>query len=129
MNKLLDLAQAFALWVIWFLAPLRQIFATVLILVTVDVVSGVWASLKRGEKLKSERLRQSVKKTIGYLTALTLCLIVEPYLPDAIPSVKIMSGFIAMIEFQSGIENISVIIGVDLWAALRGKIGTKDKAQ
>lgn len=130
--KALELAQRFTLWLLWYLAPLKQNVATVLALVAVDVVTGIWASSKKGQKFESKTLRKTVSKAIGYLTFIVLGLLVEPYAPDSIPLVKIVTGFIVWTEFQSIVmENLSVITGVDLWAALRGRVkpATRDEAQ
>lgn len=132
--KVLELAQRFALWLAWYLAPIEHNVATVLVLVLVDLLTGIWASSRRGENFKSAILRKTVNKTIGYLTFIVLSLLVEPYAPDAIPLVKIVTGFIVWTEFQSIVmENLSVITGIDLWAALRGKVkptaSDKDEAR
>lgn len=125
--RVLDLAQRFVLWLAWYLAPIEHNVATVLILVLVDLLTGIWASSKRGDTFKSATLRKTVNKTIGYLTFIVLSLLVEPYAPDAIPLVKIVTGFIVWTEFQSIVmENLSVITGIDLWAALRGRIKPAD---
>jgi hypothetical protein len=121
-TRAIDLAERFGLWLVWYLAPLKQNIATVLALVAVDVVTGVWASFKKGTKFESKTLRKTVSKSIGYLTFIVLGLLVEPYAPDSIPLVKIITGFVVWTEFQSIVmENLSVITGIDLWAAFRGK--------
>ncbi len=120
-NKAAEAVAAFGLWVVWYLAPIHQTMAAVFVFVIADFVTGLWASLKRGEKFQSRRLRETLGKAIAYQLALVVSLVFEPF-AGGVPVVKVVSGFIAWTEFQSFVENISSITGKDLWAAVRAKL-------
>ena len=98
----------------------------VLFLVVTDLFTGIWAAKKRGEKVTSWGMRKTVSKLLAYEIAIVLAFVMESALVPALPVVKAVAGFIGAIEFKSGMENLSRILGVDLLVAVKGIIqGTK----
>lgn len=103
-----------ATWVTIFMAPARATMVAVGFLVLGDLVSGIWASHKRGEKFSSSKLRQTVIKTLGYQLALLLAFVTENVLLPELPVLKVVAGLIAGTELISAMENLSAITGVPL---------------
>lgn len=103
-----------AAWLLVFLAPVQATMIAVSALVVGDLVTGVWAALKRGETFSSAKFRQTVTKTIGYQLAIVLAFITESQLIPELPVVKVVGGLIASVEFTSAGENLSSILGIPI---------------
>lgn len=89
------------------------------VLVVGDLLTGIWASVKRGEPFSSARLRQTITKTLGYQLAIVLSYITESELLPEIPVLKVVAGLIASTELVSALENLSSITGVPLAQAVK----------
>ncbi len=108
-----------ATWVSLFLAPAKASMIAVGFLVIGDLITGVWAALKRGETFSSAKLRQTVTKTLGYQLAMLLAFVTENVLLPEIPVLKVVAGLIAGTELLSAMENLSSITGVPLGEAVK----------
>lgn len=114
-----------------FVAPVQSFLIAVAVLVCADVVTGVWASKKRGEPITSRRASRTISKLIGYPIAILLShLMATTFFQD----VPVLDGvtyavalFIAAVEFKSNLENISTITGIDLWAQVAQFINNRLK--
>lgn len=100
-----------------FVLPVSQFMALTFALVLSDVVTGVWAAVKRKEAIRSNGFRRTISKIVLYFLAILLSKGMEDVLH--IPKlIYIVAGFIAMTEFKSNLENIAVVTGTDIWAHL-----------
>jgi phage-related holin len=104
------------------LLPIRSVMIAVSLLVIADMITGIWASLKEGKKISSNGLRRTVAKTLAYQLTIVVSFIIETYLIDGIPVVKVVSGLIAITEGKSFFENMERITGVNYWTELLSKI-------
>jgi phage-related holin len=97
-------------------------------LVIIDLITGIWASRKRGEVISSRRLRKSMPKIIGYLMAILVAIILQsPHLMgDLIPLVRCVATFLAFTETLSIFENISDITGIPLLKYFKKIMRKKD---
>lgn len=110
------------------LAPIKGIIITVGILIFADMISGVTAAKKRGEKISSARLRDSITKCLIYQVAIITGFLVQQYLlQDFIPIVKIVASLIGMVELKSLYENLDSIHGGDLFDRILDTLGSKNK--
>jgi phage-related holin len=109
-------------YLIFFFSPIVAILIATGVLVFTDLFTGVFAAARRGEKVDSKKMARSVSKIIFYFTAIILSRMMETVFFPSIPIASITSGYIALIEFKSNIENISSITGLDIWKALIDKI-------
>jgi len=118
-------------FVLSYIAPVQSFLIAVAVLVCADVVTGVWASKKRGEALTSARASRTISKLVGYPMAILLShLMATTFFKD----VPVLDGvtyavalFIAAVEFKSNLENISSITGIDLWAQVSQFINNRIK--
>lgn len=110
------------LWLMAFTASLHAVFVSVVILLTADLLTGIWASIRSGEKITSNKLWNTGNKIILYNLAVIVSFVVETYLFQEIPWVRIVTGFIAMTELQSFYENICKITGKDIWSYIKEHI-------
>jgi hypothetical protein len=112
------------------LAPVHAVLISVGVLVAADLVTGVWAAIKRGEEIKSSKLRNSVSKLFIYQIALISGFLMQQYLlDDMIPIVKIMGGLVGLVEFKSILENANSITGTDLFKLVIQKLGSSNNAE
>lgn len=109
------------------LAPIKAVMATVGFLIFLDLFSGVWAALKRREKISSAALRRTVSKMIIYQIAVISGFLIEVYLlQGALPVIKVVAGFIGLVEFKSILENGNTILGTNVFKLLIKKLGSKN---
>lgn len=107
------------------LAPIKMVMITVGVLIMADLVTGIWAALKRGEKVSSAAMRRTVSKMFIYQLAVICGFMLETYILDGIvPVAKIVAGVIGMVEFKSILENSNHIVGGDLFKIIIAKLGS-----
>jgi uncharacterized membrane protein YfcA len=117
------------------LAPIHTVMATVAVLIALDLVSGIWAALKRKEIITSAVLRRTVSKMIAYQLAVISGFLVEQFLlQGSIPVIKLIASAIGLVEMKSILENADAINQQPLFAALIKKFGSdnepkKDESQ
>ena len=115
--------EAFALSILAVFAPIKAVILTVLVLITVDLITGIMAAKKRGEPITSAGFRRTVAKCLVYESALMLGFLTEHYLTGAaIPVSKIVSSFIGITELRSALENLNDVSGGSLLQALLAKL-------
>ena len=113
-------------WIAVLLLPIHASMEAVGALVAADLLTGIWAAHKRGEKLTSWGLRKTVSKVLAYELAIVLAYVMEANFLAFLPVVKTIAGYIAAVEFKSATENLSKITGLDLTQAAKNLIqGTK----
>lgn len=118
----INIAIRLGIWFAIIIAPIQASMAAVCALVLCDLATGVWASIKRGEKFTSWGMRKTASKILAYELAIVLAYVMESAFLPSLPVVKGIAGFIAATEFKSNLENLSRITGLDLWQAIRGFI-------
>ena len=113
-----------------FFEPITSFLGITLLLVFADLFTGIWAAKKRKEKIDSKGMRKSTSKIIAYFLAIVLSRSMElvffdgTWVEEHIPITYMVSGFISAVEFQSNIENIGEITGIDIWSQLKKKLST-----
>ncbi len=107
-------------------APIKATLATVLVLVVVDLITGIWASVKNKQPITSGGLKRSVGKLAVYESVLCLAFLVHQYLTgDSFPADKIVAAMIGLVELKSCIENLEAITGEPILKVLIDKITTQ----
>lgn len=117
-NILLSMLGIFAS----FLAPLAPFLILCASLVFIDTITGIRAAYKRGEKIRSRVMRNTVEKIVWYFTAILLSEAMKMVLLPQVPITYVTACYICIIEFKSNIENISALTNVDIWKHLAEKI-------
>lgn len=109
-------------------APVEGVLAAVLAMIAADLITGVLAAHKRGEKITSAGIRRTVTKFFVYEVAILLSFICEKYLMGStIPVVKLISGLVGATEIKSCLENLNEIGGGDLLKQVITKIGSDNQ--
>jgi phage-related holin len=101
-----------ALWAVAFLAPLQSTLLAAVFLLLIDLVFGVWASLKSGEKFSSAKFSRSVTKVVAYNLAIITAYVVETNLLPMVPLTKGAAGLVGSTEIVSVFESVARITGL-----------------
>ena len=112
------------------LAPIMMVIITVGVLIMVDLITGIWAALKRGEKISSAAMRRTISKIVIYQVAVISGFMLETYILEGIlPVAKIVAGVIGMEEFKSILENCNMIMGGDMFKIIINKLGSDNDSK
>ncbi len=104
--------KLFMVSILAILAPIKPMAIAALVVTSIDFILGVAAALKRGEKLTSSGLKQSLIKIFVYQMALMLGFLVQKFLiDDSIQLVNLISTLIGCTELKSAAENLEDIYG------------------
>lgn len=107
------------------LAPAKALLISVGFLIIADLVTGIWAALKRKEKISSAAMRRTVSKIVIYNLAVISGFLVETYmLENFVPTSKIVASVIGLVELKSILENCNYILGQDLFKLAIQKLGS-----
>ena len=98
-------------FIVSFLTPIAPAMMTVGLLVFADTFTGIWAAKHKKQKITSHKLKRTISKVLLYNVSVITGFMIESYMIDFIPFVKIVLGAIATVEFYSLIENVSVVTG------------------
>lgn len=97
------------------LAPIHSVLVAVGVLILLDMITGLLAARKRGERITSSNLKNTVTKGFLYQSSVIVAFLMEHFLLDGIPVVKVVAGIIALTEGKSFFENVHAITGINFW--------------
>lgn len=118
--------SAFLLSSLTYISPIVPILLTVGLLIFVDTILGVWASIKKQERFTSARAGRVISKMFVYqMVLLTLYVVEKNIAGDWIAIVRIAAGAIAIVEVTSILENSGTILGQPVFKFLINKLGSK----
>lgn len=100
------------------LAPIKSVLFSVSALVVADFITGIWAAAKRKERISSNGINKSIMKSLAYMLLIIVSFIMETYLMEGVPVVKVVSGMIALREGKSFFENMHAVTGINLMDGL-----------
>ena len=94
-----------------FLAPIATVIFAVLFLIFVDLVTGILASIKEKQTITSSAMSRTIAKIVVYCTTIIVTYVVHKYLLVGFdfPVESVVSGFIALTEMRSILENLDRI--------------------
>jgi hypothetical protein len=105
-----------------FIADLKAALFAIGFLIVADTITGIWASIKLNEYITSRKGGRIISKFLLYPLSIIVAKVAENYLSPGIPWVEVTSGIIAVVEIKSIFENISLILGFDLWQRVKETI-------
>ena len=106
-------------------APIKALLLVTGILIFSDLISGILAARKKGQKISSAGMRRTITKVAVYNAAIMLGFLTETYMLDGfLPLSKIVSGLISVVEFKSILENLDVVNGNPIFKSLIEKLGS-----
>jgi phage-related holin len=113
-------------WVLVITLPIRPAMIAVCVIILADFATGVWASLKEGKPITSNKFRNTLSKILGYQILIVAAFILEKYLLDGLPAVKAVTAMIGVTEGKSLFENIHRITGIDIWSQVVSRLNLQD---
>lgn len=109
------------------LAPIKALMLCVGFLILADLITGIWAALKRNEKIKSAVMRRTISKMVIYNLAVISGFLVEHYMLESfLPVSKIVASVIGLVELKSILENSNHILGYSLFKSVIAKLGSEN---
>lgn len=110
------------------LAPAKAMLSTALMLVLVDLITGIMAARKRGDPITSAGLQRTVVKAFIYEIAIILGFLTEVYLLDhSMPVSNIIAGLVGLTELKSCLENLDAVGGGGVLKQVIDKLGSKNQ--
>jgi phage-related holin len=123
-----DILSNLALATLLVFLPIKATLTVVMVLVLVDLVTGILAARKRGEKITSSGLKRTVIKLLVYESVVMLGFLTEQYLTgDIVPVVKILGGLVGLTELKSVLENAEELTGIPLIQVIIDKLSQQEK--
>jgi hypothetical protein len=114
-NFLLKSLDAFAIYLLAYFAPTFTMLLAIGFLVFCDFITGMMASKKRGEEIRSKKMRPTIMKGFGYMVAILVAHVFQKHFIPNFEVMKIIAGLIAFIELKSLDENFKDITGKSLF--------------
>lgn len=107
-----------------FFAEIQVAIFAVGFLILSDTFTGIWSSWKiDGRKsVTSRKMGRVITKLILYPLAIIVAKVAEEYLAPVVPWVEVTIGILAVVEVKSIFENISKVLGFDLWDRVKKAI-------
>lgn len=113
-------AAAISAWAVF--TPIKAVMATTGALILVDLITGVWAAIKRKEAVTSKGISRTVAKLFLYECGLCVSYLVHQFMTgDLFPADKLLAGLIGIVELKSILENMNAINGTPVFAQIINK--------
>ena len=110
-----------------FLLPIKLVIITAGVLIFADLITGMFAARKRGERITSAGLSRTVAKLAVYQTVIVTGYMLQVnLLSNLVPVINIVGGVIGMVEFKSIIENANTILGTDIFKEVMAKLSSSN---
>lgn len=117
--------KPYLFWLFALIAPIASIMLTIGFLIIVDFITGAYASYKKKIPITSERIGNTISKFFIYNLVVLSAFLLEKYIVKEIPFQRIITGFIAIAEIKSILENFNKIYGINPFKALINLIKKK----
>ena len=106
-------------------APIKEMIVVAALAVVVDLITGIIAAYKRGEKIKSSKMATTVSKLLVIQTAIIMSFLIQKFLiQDSFPLTSWVSGIIGIQQVYSILENLNSISGGKMFADLLNKLSS-----
>lgn len=99
--------------------PIKAVLITAFVLTMVDMMMGIGAAVKQGQKVTSKGMGRTLLKIFVYELALMMGFLSEKYLLDgSVPVTKLLGGLIGATELISILENADIMSGNSLFSKI-----------
>jgi len=105
-------------WILTLLTPVNGVMLTMVFLIVVDFITGSYASYKMGISIDSKKIGHTISKFFIYNLVILSAFLLESFIVDEVPFLKVIAGFIAVAEIKSILENYNRIYGVNPFTGL-----------
>jgi hypothetical protein len=117
--------KPYLFWLFALIAPIAAVMLTIAFLIVADFITGAYASYKKKIPMSSERIGNTISKFFIYNLVVLSAFLLEKYIVKEIPFQRIITGFIAIAEIKSILENFNKIYGINPFKALVNLIKKK----
>ncbi|WP_298417849.1 phage holin family protein [uncultured Kordia sp.] len=121
----MEKTKLYVFWLLTLISPMTTIMFTIIFLIIVDFITGAYASFKNNIPISSERIGNTISKFFIYNLVVLSAFLLEKYIVNEIPFQRIITGFIAIAEVKSILENFNKIYGINPFKALINLIKKK----
>ena len=118
----LEFFMKFMIWFLSILVPIYDVTGALIILILIDLITGIIASVKNQVKFQWEKIINTFTKVIIYSLILLAGWVIESKIMPAIPLMRLVAGFLALTELRSILGNFKNIYGLDMWEYIRAAI-------
>ena len=118
----IDFIIKFLIWFVAILVPLYDVAGALIILIIIDLATGIIASVKNKVKFQWKKIENTFTKVIIYSLILLAGWVIESKIMPAIPLMRLVAGFLALTELRSILGNFKNIFGLDMWEYIRAAI-------
>jgi len=109
-------------------APIKPMLLAAFSLAILDLILGIMAAKKQGQRITSAGLKRTVGKIFLYELAIMVSYVGETYLlNDWLPISRIMCAFIGSVELKSIFENLDIINGSPIFATIISKLVSSEE--
>jgi len=111
-------------YTVFFFSPIAWLTLGVGFFVAFDWVTGIVKAKKKNIPITSGGFFRTFVKFAMYSIAIISTRVLELLLHDKmdIPFASLLAGFIIVMEYKSIMENISEVVGVNLWEFIKDKV-------
>jgi len=109
-----------------FITPIGHWIAIVGFFVISDTITAIIAAAKSKKEIQSRKLFRTISKFIVYGIAVIIAELVRVYFFNDLPTTKLMTSFIAVIELKSMDENFKIITGKSFFKPFIELMNKKD---
>lgn len=107
------------IWAKLFIVPVAPFLILSVALVFCDLFTGTKAAKKRGEKVTSRGFLRTVQKLVLYFISILLGEGMRLVFFPSLPVTYAVAFAICITEFQSTIENVEALTGVNIWTRIK----------
>lgn len=126
MDQFISFGKVFCLTVaaacVNFLLPIGAFVGIAFAMVLGDLIAGVMAAGKRGDKITPSGLTRSVVKFLLYALAIIASRGMENVFFQGFPLTYTVAGYICLIEFWSLLGHVGAVTGADIVGMLKGRL-------
>jgi len=112
----------FIIVILTLLTPISTEMIAVGVLIIIDLLFGITASIYNGIKFESKKLKFSAVKMLIYNLLIISSFVAETYMAEDIPFIKVCLAFLATIEITSIGESFQKITGLSFIKFLKNFI-------
>lgn len=117
-----DFLMKLGVWFLAILGPLYDVAGALILLIIIDLITGIIASIKNSIAFKWSKIINTFNKLMIYCLILLAAWVIESKIIPAIPFMRLVAGFLAMTELRSILGNFKAIFGIDAWDYIRAAI-------
>lgn len=110
--------------------PVTPIIVSIMMLIVVDMIFGIYAAIKRKNKITSRKMSQTISKLLLYVLVILSVHLLDTYiLKSSFELTKVCAGLLGIIEIKSIDENWAKIFGYSLWDKIKGMVKRADNTE